>query len=187
MTPHHRTGKKPFIDRSKAEWLAENAERLWEYSEEGSGILWKVPWRGTRGVGQEAGGKQLKYYSVRHEGTYYFCHHVVWTLFHGLIPEMRIIDHVDRNGHNNKIENLKIKTSTGNGYNKSPTGASKYKGVSWFARDKKWLARLGTKNGFIFLGYHDTQIEAAMVWDKAAKKAGRAREDVNFPELYELH
>lgn len=184
---HHRVGKKPFIDRQKAEWLAEHASKLWAYCEDGSGIVWVVQRSGTKGLNAQAGGKQLKYYSVRYDGVYYFCHHVVWTLFNGLIPEHQIIDHVDRNGHNNRIENLKLKTSSQNGHNRVAIGVSQYKGVSWFARDNKWLARLGTKDGFIFLGYHDDQKEAALIWDKAAKKAGRKKEDVNFPDLYELY
>jgi hypothetical protein len=184
---HHRIGKKPFIERESALWLAENAHNIWEYSESGSGLVWKINRRGTRGIGKQAGGKQLRYYSVRYQNKYYLCHHVVWTLFNGLIPEEMVIDHVDRNGHNNNISNLKIKTCRENGYNKHANGVSNYKGVSWFERDKKWLARLGTKEGFIFLGYHDTALEAAIVWDKKAKHAGRRKEDLNFPEMYELY
>jgi len=187
LSTHHRTGKKPFIDRKSAEWLAENANKIWDYSETGSGITWKIAQKGSRGVGNQAGGKQLKYYSVRYFGKYYLCHHVVWTLFNGLIPELRIIDHIDRNGHNNRIENLNLKTSSENSFNRSPCGVSKYNGVSWFARDKKWLARLGTKNGFVFLGYHNTELEAAVIWDRAAKRDGRRREDLNFPEMYDLY
>ena len=181
---HARKGQKPFILRNKAEWLAKNAPEIWGYSGEGSGIIWKIRQKGAKGLNCEAGGKQLRYYSVRHNNIYYYCHHVVWTLFNGLIPEKQIIDHVDRHGHNNKIENLKLKTSSENGHNSSTSGISQYKGVSWFSRDKKWLARLGTEHGFIFLGYHNTQLEAALVWDEAAKRAGRKKEDVNFPELY---
>lgn len=187
MSPHHRSGKKPFIARNRAEWLAENAQNLWEYTGEGSGLIWKIKRPGSRGKGFEAGGKQLRYYAVRYEGKYYFCHHIVWTLFNGLIPECSIIDHKDRNGHNNKIENLSLKTTSQNSQNKAPVGASGYRGVSWFARDRKWLARLGTESGYKFLGYYEEQLDAALVWDKAAKANGRPPECLNFPELYDLY
>jgi hypothetical protein len=167
--------------------MAENADKIWEYSDSGSGLLWKIQRPGSRGIGNQAGGKQLKYYSVRYKNKYYFCHHIIWSLFNGLIPESRVIDHIDRNGHNNRIENLSIKTSTENSYNNTAFGQSCYKGISWFERDKKWLARLGTKEGYIFLGYHEDPRKAAEIWDVAAKVHGRKKEDVNFPELYEVN
>jgi len=172
-----------FIDRSSALWLAKNSASLWRYVPRNSGIVWLISPRGVPKSQQYAGGKQLKYYSVRHKGKYYLCHHVVWTLHNGLIPEKVQIDHIDRNGHNNTIDNLALKTKSSNSHNKNPTGRSGYKGVSYFARDNKWLARLGTSEGFKFLGYYKTPLEAALVWDRAALRAGRFREDLNFPEL----
>jgi hypothetical protein len=172
-----------FLDRNTALWLAENAPSLWGYVPRDSGIVWLIQTKGVPKKKNSAGGKQLKYYSVRYKGIYYYCHHVVWTLQNGLIPENFQIDHIDRNGHNNTIENLALKTQSSNAHNKRPTGRSGYKGVSYFRRDDKWLARLGTPEGLKFLGYYETALEAALVWDKAAVQAGRFPEDLNFPEL----
>lgn len=172
-----------FISRKKAEWLAVNAEKVWNYVPFESGISWITSRKGVSLSKKYAGGKQIKYYSVRYQGIYYYCHHVVWTLHNGLIPPNVQIDHKDRNGHNNKIENLVIKSSSRNNHNRAPHGRSGYKGVSFFARDNRWLARLGTSKGFKFLGYYDCPVEAALVWDRAALKEGRTKEDLNFPEL----
>jgi hypothetical protein len=172
-----------FISRDKAEWFAENAKHIWSYIPRDSGLSWLKPRKGVSKKKTYAGGKQLKYYSVRYEGVYYFCHHVVWTLNNGLIPPDIQIDHKDRNGHNNLIENLVLKSSSSNNHNRNAHGRSGYKGVSYFARDDKWLARLGTSQGFKFLGYYSSPLEAALVWDKAAIRDGRNKEDLNFPEL----
>jgi len=181
-------GHDGFISRVKADWLAEEAAKIWDYSQNSpTGLIWRIKRAGTKGPGSPAGGRQTKYHSVRNLGVYYYCHHVVWTLINGKIPEAHVIDHIDRDGHNNEISNLKLKTVSDNAKNQNPKGQSKFKGVSWFARDKKWLARLGSESGPIFLGYFDTPEEAALVWDRAAVAQGRNREDLNFPDLRELN
>ena len=48
--------------------------------------------------------------------------------------------------------------------------SSKYKGVSWNKGVKKWLAQIGFNDKVIHLGQFGDEIEAAKVYDKAAKE-----------------
>jgi len=80
-------------------------------------------------------------------------------------------DHKNHNTLDNRHRNLRIATRNQNMHNsKSSVGTSKYKGVAWVQRDKKWGAyiRLNGKNKS--LGYYTDEIKAAKAYDKAAKK-----------------
>lgn len=57
-----------------------------------------------------------KYRKVQLRGKSYFVHHIVWWMFNGSRP--KIIDHIDGNGLNNKIENLREVTHAVNAKNR---------------------------------------------------------------------
>ena len=52
------------------------------------------------------------------KGKKYVIHRIIWVLKYGNIDPELIIDHLDGNPFNNKIENLKLKTLRGNQRNK---------------------------------------------------------------------
>jgi hypothetical protein len=47
---------------------------------------------------------------------------------------------------------------------------SKYKGVSWNERQKRWHARIQVNNQSRSLGFFKDEVEAAKVYDAAASK-----------------
>jgi hypothetical protein len=63
----------------------------------------------------------------------------------------------------------------------SAKNSSKYRGVCWAKREKKWVVRIRHKNKRISLGVFNDEHAAARAYDKAAIRM-RMRERVNFPE-----
>jgi len=70
---------------------------------------------GTKPVGANCNGYLSVY--VKPMGRNVGVHRVVWTLHNGLIPSKMVIDHINRNRADNRIENLRLCTSKENGQN----------------------------------------------------------------------
>lgn len=88
-----------------------------------------------------------------------------------LLPSERC-DHIDGNGLNNRRENLRLATLGQNQQNRrrNKNSTSKYKGVSWHVRVKKWQARIGIDCCRVHLGYFDTPEAAYAAYCEAAKR-----------------
>lgn len=57
------------------------------------------------------------YYETSLDGESLRVHRVIWEIFNGEIPEGFLIDHIDGNGLNNRINNLRLATSKQNARN----------------------------------------------------------------------
>jgi len=89
---------------------------------------------------------------------------------HSLLLNAKQIDHKDGNGLNNQKENLRACTHSQNQMNMRPIGgSSKYKGVCWYKRYKKWRSQIRVNGKKIHLGYFDSEEDAAGAYDDAAK------------------
>lgn len=117
--------------------------------------------------------RYIRYVAVRHIGGRKN-HKLVY--MHRLImscPQDKEIDHKDHNTLNNQKSNLRICTHAENMMNQRKTkGTSIYKGVSFYRPTSKWVVMITNpetqKN--MNLGYFVTEIEAAKIYDKFAKK-----------------
>lgn len=71
-------------------------------------------------------------YRVNVKGTVYQVHRVIWAIVHGTINEDQMIDHIDGNPFNNKLENLRIGTPALNARNttKYSTNKTGFAGVN---------------------------------------------------------
>lgn len=86
-------------------------------------------------------------------------------------PKGAIVDHINRNGLDNRRANLRVVTNMQNCWNSERgfnNGASKYKGVRLDKRTGKWYARIRHDGKEIHLGSFDTEIDAAIAYDNAA-------------------
>jgi HNH endonuclease len=98
----------------------------------------------------------------------YESHRVVWALCKGQWPT-NMIDHVNRVGTDNKIDNLREANYTGNARNATkPNRTTGFRGVK--KNKQKFLARICVEWESITLGNFSTVIEAAQVYNEAAKK-----------------
>jgi len=88
-----------------------------------------------------------------------------------LSPRKPEVDHKDHNGLNNQKENLRVATHSQNCANtKKIKGTSKFKGVSWCKSRNLWVAAIGYQGKMITLGRFKSEIQAAKMYNQAAKK-----------------
>lgn len=76
-------------------------------------------------------------------------HRIIWILRNGTIPDGMHIDHIDNNGLNNSISNLRIVTQSKNQRNKllQKSNITGVNGVNWHKSAKQWQARITDNNG----------------------------------------
>lgn len=83
-----------------------------------------------------------------------------------------IVDHINHNGLDNRRSNIRACTHTENLRNQKPNKkfSSQYVGVNFCKKSRKWLASINIDRKMVNLGYYLTEVEAAIVRDKFAKK-----------------
>jgi len=112
--------------------------------------------------------------------TLIFMHREIIEIGDGLFA-----DHINHNSVDNRKANLRPATQTQNNRNRKkfnlPT-KSKYKGVYWKPRIKKWVAQIGVNRKVIHLGCFKKEKDAARAYDKAAKQYHGEFASPNFPD-----
>jgi HNH endonuclease len=146
----------------------EEAHRLFEYKD---GVLyWRERPKFSRKPkgDMEAGtvsGHGYKKIGIKQKRVY--VHQVIFLMQHGFIPE--VVDHIDGNTNNNKIENLRASNKSLNACNsKLPSNnTSGTKGVVWLKRECKWVARVQFNKKVIYLGTFSNIELASLVAEEA--------------------
>jgi len=82
------------------------------------------------------------------------------------------VDHKNQNGLDNQKNNLRVCNRTQNVFNRSPIKncSSKFKGVSWHKRNKKYTVSIRIKTKLFHLGSFTKETDAAIMYNIAAKK-----------------
>lgn len=86
------------------------------------------------------------------------------------LKRREIIDHVNHDSLDNCRENLRIVSTRQNMQNQKVKKTSKYPGVSWHKRDKKWHAQIKIGGKVKHLGYFTDEREAAKAYEKACRE-----------------
>lgn len=139
---------------------------LFEYDPE-TGILTR------NSTGRPCGSPHGKGYLRVNAGVHgmIYAHRLAFALHHGYLPA--VVDHMDRNRLNNRIENLRACVQAENCCNrvKQLEGASsQHKGVHFEKQTQKWRALIKTNGRKISLGRFETEEQAARAYDEAAEK-----------------
>ena len=100
-------------------------------------------------------------------------HRLAWLYVHGEFPK-NVIDHIDGNGSNNAISNLRDVTRSENQRNLKTRCESKsgFTGVSWCSARKKWAVRITNNGKYIMLGRYGDLDKAIEVRKSANIKYG---------------
>ena len=116
--------------------------------------------------------------SIKHDGyrrigldkKVYLAHRLIFMMHHGFLPE--VVDHIDGNKLNNRIENLREATKSQNCQNqKTPiNNTSSYKNVRWSKSKAKWCVNLRVKTKDIHIGYYKDIELADLVAQEARDK-----------------
>lgn len=117
--------------------------------------------RGCR-VGEVAGCDNGRgYIRIRVSGKYVLAHRLAWFYVNKSWPEGEI-DHINRNGLDNRMKNLRVVNRSENLLNKGldRRNTSGVKNVSWDERRGKWVAQLRRSGEQFNLGRFTTKHEA---------------------------
>jgi hypothetical protein len=96
-----------------------------------------------------------------------------------------LVDHKDRNGLNNRRNNLRLCTSSQNSMNvirKYKGKTSVFRGVHFHKAANKWIAKVYAGRVAHHLGSFVNEVDAAIAYDHAAKRLHGEFALVNFPE-----
>lgn len=155
---------------------ADRLREVLDYSPETGVFKWRDrPKRTRRGgnsapVGSEAGstGGQL-YRLIAVDGRRYWAHRLVWVHVYGEWP-CKEIDHINGNGHDNRLNNLRQATRTENRRNSRlpRNNTTGLKGVH--QKRKSFVAGIGNNGKYRYLGTFDTPEEAHAAYCKAARE-----------------
>jgi hypothetical protein len=148
---------------------AERLRAVLDYDPETGVFTWKQRRKNCR-VGAIAGSATVRgYIEIKIDGKHHLAHRLAWLHVHGTWPT-NVIDHIDGNGSNNAISNLRDVTQSQNAENRKRAHANNKCGLLGVGRSRsKWRARILLYGEELHLGTFDTPEEAHAVY-LAAKR-----------------
>lgn len=135
-----------------------------------TGAVWAKDFKRHK-VGDSFGCKSSdkRYWRQKINDVQYGVHNLIWIKEKGLIPEGLTVDHIDNNGLNNHIENLRLATKLQQLHNRNAWSQAGLKGVGRVKNYENYCAYIMyPKRGRLHLGYYKFAEHAAIAHDIAA-------------------
>jgi hypothetical protein len=135
-------------------------------------FVWKIRPSKAVKAGDVAGctEKRIGYITIGIAGRIYKAHRLAWLYVYGSWPK-GLIDHINGNKADNRIDNLRDVFADGNSQNvRKPNRRNKsgFMGVIWF--QNKWRASISVNGKSKWLGDYSTPEEAHQVYLEAKRK-----------------
>lgn len=95
---------KPLLD-------LEVLKEAFDYNSKTGELTWKIRPANRIRIGDKAGGNVEGYSKVKLKGQTMFVHRIAWALGHNEEPPIdMVVDHIDENKSNNRLDNLRLLT-----------------------------------------------------------------------------
>lgn len=139
----------------------EMVKEYFSYNHDTGSLTWLKDSGSNWCKGKVAGTKAGDYLRVSFKGKRFYVHRLVYLFHHGYLPDT--VDHINGNGSDNRIENLRGCTQAENNLNsKIPkSNTSGVKGVSWNKQHNRYKGIVQYKGKQYFIGYFDNLEEAS--------------------------
>ncbi|MEP2955525.1 MAG: HNH endonuclease [Sulfitobacter sp.] len=157
---------------------AEVLRNLLRYEPETGKLFWQERPEGPQGWNTRYAGTE----ALRHVNSYghcagnifgknYYAHRVIWCMVTGAWPA-DVIDHINGDGADNRIENLREASCAQNQHNAKvrADNSSGFKGVAWDRRHQKWRAYITCDGKRRHVGLFSSPLEAHAAQCAAASK-----------------
>lgn len=153
---------------------AERVRQLLGYDENSGVFTWKICPSSKALEGEAAGAADLAgYWVLCIDGTRQHAHRIAWLYVHGEWPK-RVIDHINGDRADNRIENLRDVPHAHNIQNVKRAAKSNKNssllGAHWFPRRGKWKSSIRANGKTYHLGYFNSDEEAHRAYVTAKRK-----------------
>ena len=150
---------------------SEELKEVLDYDTSTGLFRWKLS-RGSVSSGSVAGCKGNDgYIKIRFKRKLHLAHRLAWLCVHGAHPSGEI-DHINKDTSDNRIQNLRDVLKSENQQNRvtAKTKSRGGKGVFWYERQKRWVAKIRVGGSQRYLGAFTSEEDALLAYASAAKQ-----------------
>lgn len=163
-----------FLKMKKNKLTQKEIRRLFSYNKNTGILKWKVSLNSSIKIGSIAGTKHQGYLDVKIYGKSYRVHRIIWLGIHGYFTENEI-DHINKNGIDNRLCNLREVSRQCNVRNRGINKRNKSGITGVYYHRKKWESKItinykqkniGTFTCFDEAVCHRLAAEQCLDWNK---------------------